>query len=145
MGLFLEIDAGVLASMAAALLVHEATAFWDVAYASKHRDVRPSEQHTHSFLEVLPCMALSMTSTLHWDQVQAICRIGPNKPDWGLRLKKQRLPGPYLAGIAGLLLMGIVIPYGNELLRCVRAAKEQRYHGNCEVPQMGKTGMDGDT
>ena len=102
MGLFLEINAGLLAAMAAALVIHEGTAFWDVALATDHRHVKPNEQHTHSFLEVLPFMALSIASVLHWDQVQAMVGIGKPKPDWKLRLKKKRLPTAYLLGLAGL-------------------------------------------
>ena len=50
MGLLLEINAGVLATMAGALVVHQATAFWDVHYAESRRQVTEREQHTHSFL-----------------------------------------------------------------------------------------------
>ena len=135
MGLFLEINAGVIAAMTAALAVHEATAFWDVAYATDHRHVKPSEQHTHSFLEVLPFMALTMTSALHWGQLQAMLGIGKQKPRWRLRLKARRLPTPYFFVIAGLIIGGTALPYGNELLRCWRARKEPHYHSNCTTPQ----------
>lgn len=135
MGLLLEINAGVLSAMLGALAVHEATAFWDVSYATDHRHVKPNEQHTHSFLEVLPFMALSMASVLHWDQVQAMVGIGKAKPDWKIRLKRKRMPFAYLAGIAGLIVGGITIPYGNELLRCWRARDEPRYNGGCTTPQ----------
>ena len=135
LGLFLEINAGLLSAMAATFVVHEATAFWDVSYAIDHRHVKPNEQHTHSFLEVLPFMALSMASALHWDQLQAIFGIGHAKPDWKLRLKKQRLPAPYLLGIAGLIIGGVVVPYANELLRCWRTRNDPHYHGNCTTPQ----------
>ena len=131
LGLFFEINAGLLAAMMAALVVHEATAFWDVAYAIDHREVKPNEQHTHSFLEVLPFMALSMASTLHWDQLQSMVGIGKTKPDWKLRLKKKRLPGAYFIAIAGMLAGAIALPYSNELLRCWRARKEPHYRGGC--------------
>jgi hypothetical protein len=134
MGLFFEINAGLLSAMAGALFTHEATAFWDVAYATDHRHVKPREQHTHSFLEVLPFMALSMASCLHWDQFRSIFGIGSENPDWRLTLKKKRLPMPYLWGIAGLIVGGIVLPYGNELLRCWRARKEPHFSGACIPP-----------
>jgi hypothetical protein len=131
MGLLLEINAGVIASMAGALVVHEATAFWDVAYATDHRNVKPREQHTHSFLEVLPFMALSMASCLHWDQFRSLFGVGKEKPKWGIKLKKERLPTPYLLGIVGLIVGGIVLPYGNELYRCWKARNEPRFNGSC--------------
>ena len=137
MGLFLEINAGLLSAMAGALVVHEATAFWDVAYATDHRHVKPREQHTHSFLEVIPFMALSMASCLHWDQFRSIFGIGNKKPDWEIKLKKERMPGAYLLGIAGLIVGGIVIPYGNELWRCWRARNERHFDEGCISPTRG--------
>ena len=58
LGLLLEINAGVIVIMLIALVVHEATALWDVAYAHTRRYIGPFEQHMHSFLEVLPIMAV---------------------------------------------------------------------------------------
>ena len=52
LGLFLEVNAGVLATAYAALAAHEVTAFWDVAYAETRRRVTPTEQHVRSYLEV---------------------------------------------------------------------------------------------
>lgn len=123
-GLFLEVNAGLLAGMMGAFVLHEATAFWDVSFASDRRHVAPNEQHLHSLLEVLPLMALSMASALHGDQVQSMLHMGKRKADWNLRLKNRRVPGGYLVGIAGLISCGVMLPYGNELLRCWRARKE---------------------
>lgn len=59
----------MLALGVAALGAHEATAIWDVrAAVDGGRDVRPAEQHIHSFLESLPFMAVSALLCLHWDQ-----------------------------------------------------------------------------
>jgi len=131
MGLLLEINAGLLSGMIGAFFVHEATAFWVVAYATDHRHVKPREQHTHSFLEVLPFMVLAMASCLHWDQFRSIFGIGDEKPDWKIKMKKKRLPGGYFLGIAGLIVGGIAIPYGNELWRCWRARDENHFNGGC--------------
>src|SRR3954452_4968366 len=56
--LFLEINAGVLLLMIACLIFHEATAYWDLRYASTKREITPLEQQVHSFLEMLPLMGL---------------------------------------------------------------------------------------
>lgn len=48
MGLFLDVNTLVFALMIAGVFVHEATAYWDVAYAEGRREVTPSEQHVHS-------------------------------------------------------------------------------------------------
>lgn len=134
MGLLLEINAGSLLAMMAALGVHEVTAIWDVAYASNHRLVLPREQHTHSFLEVLPFMAFAMASCLHWDQLQALLGVEKAKPDWRPKFKQKRVPAGYMVAIAGMIGAGILLPYGNEILRCLRASKEPHYDGSCKAP-----------
>lgn len=118
LGLVLEINAGFLLLSVAAFFLHEATAFWDVAYATKRRDVQPNEQHIHSFLEVLPFCALSFVVCLHWEQFSALFGMGPEKPDFNLRLKKEKVPTPYIAGITAAIFIFIALPYGEELLRC---------------------------
>src|SRR5215204_3390807 len=50
--LFLEINTLIIAIMIVFLVLHEATAIWDVRYASATREVGPTEQHVHSFLEM---------------------------------------------------------------------------------------------
>src|SRR5437588_3423031 len=66
--IFLEINALVIAVMIVSLVAHEATAIWDVSYAYGKREVTPTEQHVHSFLEMLPLMGLLIIVTLHWQQ-----------------------------------------------------------------------------
>ena len=47
--------------------VHEATALWDVKTAvDSDREVKPVEQHIHSFLESLPFAALAALMCLGW-------------------------------------------------------------------------------
>lgn len=64
-GLYLELNAGVIALSLGALLAHEVTMLWDVAYAVRRRFVSPTEQHVHSALEMLPFCALSFLLCLH--------------------------------------------------------------------------------
>jgi hypothetical protein len=63
--IFLEINALVIAVMIVCFLLHEATSIWDVSYAVATREVRPIEQHVHSFLEMLPPMGLLLVIVLH--------------------------------------------------------------------------------
>jgi hypothetical protein len=126
MGLFLEINAGVLSAMIAAIVLHELTAFVDVRYALARREVTNWEQHTHSFLEILPFAAFSMSAIVHWGQARALLGAGPEKPDFRLRMKRRKLPKRYLAEVAGIILGAVVVPYANELWRCWRARRERR-------------------
>src|ERR1043165_7354435 len=52
LGLLFDINALIIAVMLGALVVHEATALWDVTYTHTRRYISPLEQHVHSFLEV---------------------------------------------------------------------------------------------
>src|SRR6187401_1469859 len=66
LGLFFDINALIIAVMLGAVVVHEATALWDVTYAHTRRYIGPLEQHVHSFMEVLPIMAVSFVTILYW-------------------------------------------------------------------------------
>lgn len=72
LGLFCEVNAGVLATAPDAVAAHSATAYWDQAYAEPRRRVTPAEQHVHSLLEVSPVMATFLLTALHWDQAKAL-------------------------------------------------------------------------
>jgi hypothetical protein len=91
--IFLEINALIIAVMIVCLLLHEATAIWDVSYAYRTREVRPIEQHIHSFLEMLPLMGLLVIVTLHWGQFLALFGLGVETPLLDLRLKHRHCPG----------------------------------------------------
>jgi hypothetical protein len=78
--IFLEINALIIAVMIGCLLLHEATAIWDVSYAYRTREVRPIEQHIHSFLEMLPLMGLLVIVILHWGQFLALFGVGVERP-----------------------------------------------------------------
>ncbi|WP_292124191.1 hypothetical protein [Mesorhizobium sp.] len=56
--MFLEVNSLIIALMMVVFLAHEATAIWDVRYATTARTVSPVEQHVHSFLEMIPLMGL---------------------------------------------------------------------------------------
>jgi hypothetical protein len=124
LALLCEINPLVLVVIGAAIAAHEATALWDVSTAqASDRTVTPWEQHLHSFLESLPFMATAALTCLHWEQVRALLTGVRRRDAWRLRLKQPRLPGGYLASVAGAIAGLIALPYGEELYRCVRAAR----------------------
>lgn len=123
LALVCEINPLVLTIMLAAIAAHEATALWDVKTAvDSGREVRPLEQHLHSFLESLPFLGSTALACLHWKQARELLRGTDRAAAWTLRLKEHRLPTGYLAGIGAAITALIALPYGEEQLRCVRAA-----------------------
>ena len=132
LGLFCEINPGVLVTCVGALGVHSATAYWDVAYAEERRHVSAVEQHFHSLLEVAPLMATGFLSALYWDQWHALAK---GKPDLRIRTKR-RDPLCRRTRIAVLTAMGVfgALPYAEEMWRCLRARPTLKAQPPAEVP-----------
>ena len=120
LGLFLEVNAGMLATAFSALVLHELTAIWDVSYAEARRRVTPTEQHIHSFLEVVPLMAVSLLMVLHWDQSRALFGRGPVAPEFRLLAKRHPLGPAYIAALLVALVTCGILPYAEEFWRCYR-------------------------
>ena len=118
-GLFLEIDAGVIATMWACALLHEATVVWDVAYAAPRRKVAQHEDHTHSFLEALPFTIAGFASFANPAQTLALLGRGPERARFGFRPRTGAVPARTYAALAAGILFGVG-PYVEELVRCLR-------------------------
>ncbi|XIA65689.1 diguanylate cyclase [Bradyrhizobium sp. TZ2] len=116
--IFLEITSGVILVMMTFLVLHEATAIWDVRYATAMREVSPTEQHIHSVLEMLPLTALLLVIALHWPAFAALFGFGT--PDFSFTLKQPSLPLPYIVAILALTALFEVLPYLEELVRGLR-------------------------
>jgi hypothetical protein len=80
LALFFEIEAGVLAGMLAAAVLHEATVMWDVGYALPRRPIRQRELHTHSFLEAFPFATTAFAALVNPPQARALLGIGSEPP-----------------------------------------------------------------
>jgi hypothetical protein len=126
MGLLFEINSLIIAIMLVALLAHEATALWDVTYAHTRRYIGPLEQHVHSFLEVLPIMAVSFVTVLYWDQLQALLGMGSQPARFAFRPKTDPISPPYLMAFFSAIVIFIVVPYGEELWRCIKSDERRR-------------------
>lgn len=124
-GLVLDVNAAALSLMTGGVLAHQATAMWDVMSTYGRREIRPVEQHVHSALEMIPFMGLSFAVVLHPDQVATMLRH-PRDADWRLRSKRRRPGSRYLVGVAAAVAGLVVLPYGNELYRCLRAGGKRR-------------------
>ena len=126
LGLLLDINALVLLIMLIALLAHEVTALWDVQVAIHRRYIGVFEQHVHSFLELLPLMGVSFVTILYWDQFLALFGLGSEPARFELQLKSNPLSLGYLVGSFGTVGLLIILPYGEELWRCIAAGRHSR-------------------
>lgn len=119
-GLFLEINALVLLFMLTALIAHELTAYWDVAYASARREITPLEQRVHDYLGVIPFMAFSFVLVLHWEAAALLLAAPAEAANWNIALKHAPLPAGYVLGLLAAILLLDLLPYLEELLRGLR-------------------------
>ncbi|RZI60279.1 MAG: diguanylate cyclase [Pseudomonas sp.] len=119
-GIFLEINALVLLLMIVFFFIHEATALWDVNYAVTARRVVPIEQHVHSFLEMIPLMAILSVASIHWPQFLAIFGQGDEPARFTLQMKADPLPLGYITSIFIAIAVFEFLPYIEELWRGLR-------------------------
>ena len=102
--LFLSTNALALALMAAGVVAHTATSWRDVAYAAQLRHISPGEQYVHSFLNVLPWVALALVAILHWPVVVAM--IDPaTASEWKPRWRQP----PFDGGIVFAVLLSSLL------------------------------------
>jgi hypothetical protein len=121
LGLFCEVNAGVLLTSFAAVGAHSATAYWDQSYAEERRRVTPIEQHIHSLLEVVPLMATGFLTALHWDQARALVGKDRSRPRFALRPKRRDpLSTSTRIGLVAAFTVVGFLPYAEELWRCWR-------------------------
>jgi len=116
-----ELNAAVLAVVTGVFLLHEVTVYADLQYSTLRRDVGPGEQMVHSFLELLPLLALALLALIAWPQALAAVRLGDDVPDWALRPREALLPLPYLAAALAATLVCNALPLAQETWSCIRA------------------------
>jgi hypothetical protein len=119
--MFLEVNTLIIAAMIVSYFIHEATALWDVSYATTARTVTPIEQHVHSFLEMIPLMAILCVVSIHWRQFLALFGVGLERARFDLIWKSEPLPIAYIVSVLVVILLFEFLPYVEEFLRGLRA------------------------
>jgi hypothetical protein len=84
LALWLEINTLMLLIMAAAVLAHMATSWWDTSFAQPRRHIAPFEQQVHSWLEMLPLFALLLVALLHYQYLA--------EPHWQFARRDEPVP-----------------------------------------------------
>ena len=120
--LFLEVNAAILVFMMLGLVVHQATAVWDVRYANETREVSPTEQHVHGIMEMLPLMAVVLVAVIHWPALLSL--LGHAAASYAIELKEPPLPGWYLASVLAAA-GGVGLLYVEELARTLHARRQR--------------------
>ena len=108
LGLWLEINAGLLAFMALCVIAHMVTSLLDTRLAQPLRYISPIEQQVHSWQEMLPLFALICVALLHVDMWR--------DPQWLPGLRTQPVPGHWRV-LLPLALAGGFVMIAEEYLR----------------------------
>lgn len=132
-GLLLEMNAGVLALMAAGWLIHDLTVAWDVSYTASRRPIYPREQHTHSYMQSIPFEIVATLACLYPQQALALIGMGSEKPDFRLRLRRPPIPITHFAAIVACMGLTSGLPHVEELWRCFQA--QQKGLAGSEIPE----------
>lgn len=120
-GLLLQPTAGLLAAVAIALLLHEASYAADLHVALAARQIPALEQWVHGFQHLLPWAGLAGLMALAPEQALTLLHLSDTAPDWSLRLKDDPSAWRYAVGV--LLAAGVfnVLPFLEEAWRSARA------------------------
>ena len=116
----LEINAAVLMLVLVVFVVHELTVYWDLSYSTLLRDVGPFEQMVHSFLEMLPLLALALLMV-----------VAGERRSGGL------VVAPEGATLAGQLRRGRPVA-GRDFQRCAAAAGNLVLHQGAAPQDQGE-------
>ena len=129
--LFLSTNALALALMAAGVVAHTATSWRDVKFAASLRYISPGEQYVHSFLNVLPWIALALVAILHWPVVVAM--FDPAiASDWVPRWRQPAFGGAIVfAVLAASLLLG-ALPGVLEFMHVLAVARRGQASSNSD-------------
>ena len=114
---FLKMTSLVIVLLVVLAALHLATGYLDIAYPTGRRYISPSEQHVHSYMEILPLVATALAVLLYWNAFAAI--LNGDAANWIFARREQALPGGPVAGI----VIGVVCAGGaiaEEYFRCAR-------------------------
>jgi hypothetical protein len=123
--LFLTTNALTLALMTAGVVAHTATSWRDVTFSAPLRHISPGEQYVHSFLNVLPWIALALVAILHWPMVVAM--FDPAiASDWKPRWRQPAFNGATLFVVLAASLLFGALPGALEFMHTLAVARRDQ-------------------
>lgn len=123
--LLLDTTAGLLLLLLACCVAHELTTWWDLRYADARRRIPPYEQWVHAIQFAAPWTGLAALMVVHSGQALALVGAGAEPADWAWRLRSPPLPAPVLLAVFAGGALFAVLPFAQELYRCLRAARQR--------------------
>lgn len=125
--LFLEVNALVLAILAAGVVAHSLTSWLDLRWTTPRRRIPVGEQLVHGFLFVLPFAALAIVAVLHWPAWQALLDpAAAPSGNWRLQPRADPFDGGTIAAVLGAGTVLGVVPGLVEFGRTLAARRRAR-------------------
>jgi len=122
--LLLEPNALIFALLIAGFVLHQLTELWDVTYSEKSRRITPVEQQIHGVMEMVPFAVILLLASMHWGQFCALFGLGDEPARFVLAARTPAISPQYLIAFGCAVALLEVVPYLEELLRCLRAKRE---------------------
>jgi hypothetical protein len=116
---FLQVSAMVFALLIAGVVIHSVLAFADVAYTDGKRYISPLEQHAHSYMDVIPLVAIALIGALNWPEMLDRAQV--------FALRTDVDSAEFVLLVSFLLLTGV--PIIEELTRTLRARRSAPHIG----------------
>ena len=113
--LFFSVNALLLALMFAGVVAHTASSWSDLRYATGRRCITAFEQYVHSFLNVLPWVALALVVVLHWPVVRAVFDPAIDS-DWLPRVRHPGFDGRIVFAVLLFSILFGMLPALRELV-----------------------------
>lgn len=126
LALAFQIGTSVLAVLCLLVAAHAVVGYMDTRVAWPRREIRPSEQHVHSVLDMAPIIALAAVIAVQRDVITT--------PDWTLRLRDPALP---LSAWASVLLPPLALCWLPALAELRAAMKAGRRDAAGAAPPSG--------
>ena len=107
-------------------VLHEIVAHWDVYYSAPLRTITIWEVHVHNYMATVPLYLIMLIVVLNWDVALQTATL-----QWDGSFELQPIARPhgssgYLRGYLAFMAVLCVLPYAEENLRCLRAARARR-------------------
>ncbi len=126
--LLFKVNALILLVCFASLIFHELVAFYDVRMATNKRHISILEMHVHAYLSTTPLFLVLMIVAINWGLVTRLIQSGVQGADQFTFIQSEYTFGNayYLPVFSISLFVLCVMPYIEELFRCVRSAVVRR-------------------
>ncbi len=121
--LLFRVNALILLICLVSLILHEVVAHCDIKMALPKRAISILEMHAHSYLATIPIFVFLMIIAINWELVENLITSAKSLDQQFTFVRTEYVFGgtDYLPLYSLFMLVGCVIPYAEELYRCLRA------------------------